>query len=106
MRRRKSEIFIEIESHNARKIKGSFLVQLHQVLVDAQHRATRGQPQHRFLFLAYRAGDKLRRLPADLVTVAFQEHQHAAPSLDLAFLLAETGKWRKPRIIDSTETGG
>src|SRR6266404_7888708 len=96
MCRRKSQVLIQIESHDAGKIKRSLLVKLHEMLVHAHHRAARGQSKHQFRFLAHRAGDKLRRLPADLFTVALQEYQHTAPSLYLAFLLAETG-WRRNR---------
>src|SRR5882724_9341322 len=106
MRRRKSQVLIQVESHDARKIKRSFLVKLGEMPIHAHHRAACGQPKHRFRFLAHRAGDKLRRLPTDFFTVAIQEYQHAAASLYLAFLLAETGMPRKPRIIDSTGTCG
>src|SRR6266850_946862 len=106
MRCGKSQVFIQVESHDARKINRSFLVKLYEMLIDAHHRATRGQSEHQSRFLAHRAGDELRCLPADFFTVALQKYQHAAPSLYLAILLAETGVRRKPRIIDSTGTGG
>src|SRR6267142_3238980 len=106
MRRRKPQVLIQIESYDSRKIERSFLVKLHEVPIDADHGATRCQPEHQLRILANRTGDKLSRLPADLFTVALQEYQHAAPSLNLAILLAEIGWRRKPRIIDSTGTCG
>ena len=82
---RKSEIFIEIKSYDAREIKRALFMKTHEMFVNADHGAASGQSKRQCRFFAHRAGNELRGLETDLLIVAFQDNQHAASSLTCAF---------------------
>jgi hypothetical protein len=84
----KTEIFIEIKSNDAGEIERALLVERDELFVDADHGAASGQAKRQSRFFAYRAGNELSGLKANFFGVAFQDHQHAASSLNRPFSIA------------------
>src|SRR5882724_1670001 len=88
MRGGKSEIFIEIKSNDAGEIERAVLVKSDELFVNADHGAASGQAKRQGRFFAHRTGNELSGLKADFFNVAFQDHQHAASSLNRALSVA------------------
>ena len=88
MRGGKSEIFIEIKSNDAGEIERAVLVKSDELFVNADHGAASGQAKRQGRFFAHRTGNELSGLKADFLNVAFQDHQHAASSLNRALSVA------------------
>jgi hypothetical protein len=88
MRGGKTEILIEIKSNDPGEIERALLVKSDELFVNADHGAAGGQAKRQSRFFAHRAGNELSGLKADFFSVAFQDHQHAASSLNKALSFA------------------
>src|SRR5262249_35092342 len=70
MRRRESQVFVEIEGYNLREIDGASFVEANKIFVNADHGPAGGEAERQPGFSVDRAGDELRGLLIDFSAIA------------------------------------